>query len=98
MVRAAGAAATGERLPLGVTCQPALSMGPPLAVSPTKPVTSPLAVVSVRAGRLVAATAPPEKVTWKPVSFSVPVPPHAATVTVPAPRMASRAASMSAVV
>jgi hypothetical protein len=71
----AGAFTVGELLPAGTVWLPPLSASPPFAVSPTKPLTPGLGLVTVSwgmssvsvmrgsSGRGVGA-----KITWKPVS------------------------------
>ena len=82
-----------------MTVVPPLSIGPPLAVSPTKP-DAPDTSSSDRLLRFACASVP-RNVTWKPLSLSAPVPPQAATVAIPPagqPGIDSSAALIPAVV
>ena len=91
-----GAVTTGAWLPDAATVLPPLRWTPPCAVSPTKPVTSPVAGVKPIAATSVPAYGAPVKRTSKPVSSSVAVPPNPRTSTEPTPVTASMAASIPA--
>ena len=86
-----GASTTGAWLPVSSMMKPWFSIGPPWAVSPTKPARAGRRRSAERAAGPCSASVPPN-VTWKPVSSSVPAPPKPATVAVaPAARMPGRA-------